>query len=447
VRTGFSGTSYADNWALLDFDRSEFYTVYIRGDNGRVGFSTVGGTVDDLQGATAVNDGQWHHVAAVYDGTNKYLYVDGVLEATKPNAHGGSALGKSESVRYGMIGDGSEATTYNGNRNHFYYEGDIAEVRIWHATRSASEIQAHIGPGGLAGTEAGLVAYYTFEDGTAKDHTGNGHDGVLFGPAFQSEEPVPAPFASFDPAQGMTLDAGGQVQSWGSVEGNLTLSPSNAATSPTLETEGINGHPALAFDGVDDYLRIPNLEDLNLGGPFDAKTLTLVFQTGSDVTNRQLLYEQGGVTRGLNLFIEAGQLSYSAWNNGEEAWGPLTVTTSVAPLNTYVATLVLDAVAGTLTGYLNNQLVCALDGVKPLYAHSDGGGLGNKNSDTLFPDGSRTTGAFGGKVAFWSTYNTLLATAERDQLEQSLMIKYLDTYLPTLLVAPDDVSLTVINEN
>ncbi|MEM9340910.1 MAG: LamG-like jellyroll fold domain-containing protein, partial [Bacteroidota bacterium] len=64
VRTGFSGAWYYDNWAIIDFDRSEFYTVYIRGDNGRVGFSTYGGTVDDFQGTTAVNDGQWHHVAA-----------------------------------------------------------------------------------------------------------------------------------------------------------------------------------------------------------------------------------------------------------------------------------------------------------------------------------------------------------------------------------------------
>ncbi|MEM9980326.1 MAG: LamG domain-containing protein, partial [Cyanobacteria bacterium P01_D01_bin.2] len=279
VRTSFSGSRYYDNWAIIDFDRSEFYTVYIRGDNGRVGFSTYGGTVDDFQGATAVNDGRWHHVAAVYDGTDKYLYVDGVLEATKPNAHGGSALGRSNSIRYGMIGSGSEATTYNGNRNHFHYEGDIAEVRVWHSARSASEIRAQKAPHGVAGTEAGLAAYYTFEDGTARDLTGNGHAGELFGPTFRSEEPAPAPFASFDPAQGMTLDAGGEVQNWVSVEGNLTLSPSNAATSPTLETEGINGHPALVFDGVDDYLLLPNLEGFNLGGPFDAKVFTIVFQT------------------------------------------------------------------------------------------------------------------------------------------------------------------------
>ncbi|MEM6602207.1 MAG: fibronectin type III domain-containing protein, partial [Verrucomicrobiota bacterium] len=298
-----------------------------------------------------------------------------------------------------------------------------------------------------AGTEAGLAAYYTFEDGTARDLTGNGHAGELFGPTFRSEEPAPAPFASFDPAQGMTLDAGGEIQNWVSVEGNLTLSPSDAATSPTLETEGINGHPALAFDGVDDYLLLPNLEGFNLGGPFDAKVFTIVFQTGGDVTNRQLLYEQGGAIRGLNLFIEAGQLSYSAWNKEEAAWGPLAVTTSVAPATTYVATLMLDAVAGTLTGYLNSQSIGTLSGVKLLYAHSDGGGLGNNNSYTLFPDGSRTTGAFGGKVAFWSTYNTLLTTAERNQLEQALMTQYLDTGSPLPPAAPTGLSLSVLNEN
>ncbi len=33
-----------------------------------------------------VNDGQWHHAAAVYDGTNAYLYVDGLLDSSLTSA-------------------------------------------------------------------------------------------------------------------------------------------------------------------------------------------------------------------------------------------------------------------------------------------------------------------------------------------------------------------------
>jgi hypothetical protein len=38
----------------------------------------------ELVGVTPVTDGQWHHVAVVYDGSFKRLYVDGNLEASSP---------------------------------------------------------------------------------------------------------------------------------------------------------------------------------------------------------------------------------------------------------------------------------------------------------------------------------------------------------------------------
>ena len=36
----------------------------------------------NIEGNIRVDDGQWHHVAGVYDGTRMSLYVDGVLDAT-----------------------------------------------------------------------------------------------------------------------------------------------------------------------------------------------------------------------------------------------------------------------------------------------------------------------------------------------------------------------------
>ena len=107
IRTSYSGSSYNSNWAIVDFDRSDFYDVYVRGD-GRVGFSTYAltGGINDFNGNTVVNDGQWHHIAAVYDGTDKLIYVDGILDATQTNPHGGSGLGKT-TTRFGFIGDGS----------------------------------------------------------------------------------------------------------------------------------------------------------------------------------------------------------------------------------------------------------------------------------------------------------------------------------------------------
>ncbi len=191
VRTTYNGGGYNGNWSIVDFDRSDFYNLYVRGDNGRVGFSTDGGNTHDFTGNTVVNDGQWHHIAAIYDGTNKYIYVDGVLDATHNNSHGGKGLG-TNARRYGFIGDGSEATGYNGAKNNVFYKGDVSELRIWHRVLSGEEIAANKAAGSLTGTETGLAAYYTFDDGLATDLTGNGYNGGLFnGPLFKNTDGVP----------------------------------------------------------------------------------------------------------------------------------------------------------------------------------------------------------------------------------------------------------------
>ena len=141
VKTSVSGDGVWDNWSIVDFDRSEYFNIYIKGDDGKVGFSTTdsSGSTNDFYGTIAVNDGNWHHIAAVYDGTDKIIYVDGVLDATKDNPHGGKSLGTG-TVRYGFIGDGSEATAYNGARNNIFFNGSIDEIRVWSTVRTGTEI-------------------------------------------------------------------------------------------------------------------------------------------------------------------------------------------------------------------------------------------------------------------------------------------------------------------
>ena len=40
IKTDFQGSNLFGNWAILDFDRSEYFSFYVRGDNGKLGFST-----------------------------------------------------------------------------------------------------------------------------------------------------------------------------------------------------------------------------------------------------------------------------------------------------------------------------------------------------------------------------------------------------------------------
>jgi hypothetical protein len=142
--TTFSGSGYNDNWAFVDFDRSDFYDFYLTGDTGTLEFSTTassGGTEDFVADTAGLNDGTWRLGWAVYNGTDKLIYLMSTLDGTSPNPHSGAGLGSS-STRWGFVGDGSEATSYDGTRNNIYYEGMMDEVRISHAARSGDWISA-----------------------------------------------------------------------------------------------------------------------------------------------------------------------------------------------------------------------------------------------------------------------------------------------------------------
>lgn len=143
INTTVNGASQSGNWAIIDFDRSEFFNFYVH-ENGQLGFSTAGNglAIDDFYSGVAhtVNDGAWYHVAAVYDGTDKILYIDGVEVARDVNTHGGAALGKS--TRFAFIGDGSEATAFDGGRNNAYFDGMYDNITIYEGALDAATTRA-----------------------------------------------------------------------------------------------------------------------------------------------------------------------------------------------------------------------------------------------------------------------------------------------------------------
>lgn len=128
------------------------------------------GAFPDINATTPVIDGMWHHVAAVYDGTNAMIYIDGTLEVSTPAT--GAIANSAFQV---ALGENLQAS----NR---FFDGQLDDVRIWNIARSQSEINDNMSTC-LHGTESGLVAYFKFEDGagssTLADLTGNGNDGVL----------------------------------------------------------------------------------------------------------------------------------------------------------------------------------------------------------------------------------------------------------------------------
>jgi hypothetical protein len=107
------------------------------------GIDVSGSAWSLIQGSISVNDGQWHHVAGVYDGSKIKLYVDGILDNSEV------ATGSIGTSPYSvLIGENSD----NPNR---LWNGLIDDVRIYDNALSAAEIAELAGPS--IGVESGWI--------------------------------------------------------------------------------------------------------------------------------------------------------------------------------------------------------------------------------------------------------------------------------------------------
>ena len=124
----------------------------------------------------------WYHIAGAYDGTIMRLFIDGQLIESKEV--GAVTVGNSSPLLIGR----ELLTAFP-----YFVNGQIDEVRIWDIARTQEQIQSTMNTT-LTGQEEGLVGYWNFDDGTAKDLSPNGNDGSLHGDAQIVEEELPDEF-------------------------------------------------------------------------------------------------------------------------------------------------------------------------------------------------------------------------------------------------------------
>ncbi len=142
-------TTEADSQIIATFDRNEYWRIEINGEGagpGQVGWDvmTDAGQLDHGS-RSRVDDGEWHHIAGVFDNGTSTIYVDGSPE---PSVTRGSTLG-SGNVRYGFVGVNSEADVFDGDKTGNTYIGNIDDLRIYHRALSAAEIAGLAGRTGL----------------------------------------------------------------------------------------------------------------------------------------------------------------------------------------------------------------------------------------------------------------------------------------------------------
>ena len=115
------------------------YAWQIHGNSDVLRFSNTGTPADSLDGTTDVADGTWHHIAAVYNGTTKYVYVDGDLE---------NSVGWSQDLStwdtYGFAAGAMIKTGFVGFPK-FFFDGMIDDVRVYDSALSPDQIETLAG--------------------------------------------------------------------------------------------------------------------------------------------------------------------------------------------------------------------------------------------------------------------------------------------------------------
>jgi len=176
------------------------------------------------------------------------------------------------------------------------------------------------------------------------------------------------------------------------------------------------GNQAADFSGAAGGLvTIPNHAAINTA-KVTRRTIELWFNA-DNVTNRQVLYEEGGTSSGLNAYVEGGMVHVGAWNTSTSTMNrflaaPVTVGT------THHLVLVFDSGDATLVGFLDGVAFGSGSGAKTLDGHSTAVAIGAMKGDSRFDDGAggyvNETGEgryFDGRVDEVALYN--VATGSR----------------------------------
>ena len=136
----------------------------------------------DVPGLLSVNE--WCHIAAVSGRGGMKLYFNGVLVGTH------FFTGSFAATRSGLGNVlGKDFASDLG-----FFKGEMDEVRVWNVARTEEQIRDTMYRG-LAGSEAGLVAYWNFdrvEKGMVQDLGPSAHHGWLRGQATIRGSQLPA---------------------------------------------------------------------------------------------------------------------------------------------------------------------------------------------------------------------------------------------------------------
>lgn len=226
--------------------------------------------------------------------------------------------------------------------------------------------------------------------------------------------------------------------------GTLGAGGEGTYTNGVIQSEEIlfygAGGLAAKFDGVNQYVAIPNDDSINTNGPFPERTVELIFNADA-VGGRQVLWEEGGTVNSLNIYIDNGLLRVNGRTTANGGYGPLDISIPIEAGVTYHVAFTQDGPNSRFTGYLNGEVFGSADiGGAFIGNHPNFNGIGAVNNNVYFhddgpgnaPGRGDGTFAFQGLISDVAIYNSIISS-------ESIQERYAATSLPVSEEARVDV--------
>ena len=195
--------------------------------------------------------------------------------------------------------------------------------------------------------------------------------------------------------------------------------------------DGIAGK-ALKFNGKGDGIKLPDSVDINTGGPYTDRTVAAFFNC-DDVkidARKQVIYEEGGQTRGLVIYVHDSKVYAGGWNRAEYNWNGAWPFAEVKSKQWYHVGLVIRDARDKVESkkfemWLDGKRIAQEKGGQ-LHAHGDDIGIGHLNQNTVYHDGGvggSDIDWFGGLIDEVIVYGSAFDEADFAKLAEPLSVE------------------------